>query len=501
MNHSKKIIYNTFALYCKIAVNIIVSIFSTRIALQYLGVDDFGLYNLVAGIISMLGFLNGSLMISTQRFLSIGIGKNNIDELSSIFNVSMFLHLSLGVIILLLLLSAENFFINHFINISPDSIDDAHVIYKIMTVSTIITLITNPYSSLINAHEDMWLFAISEIVAILLKLAACIALIFIHDELIITYSWLMLASVLSGVMTKYLWSRRYRECKIIVNKMRNIPLAKEMLGYVGWTTFGTIANLCRQQGIPIILNFFFGVVINAGMGIANQVNTVVQTFSTTITTVFSPSIIQCQGRGDESRMKELAVLTNKIAFLMSCLLALPIIAFRDTILSVWLTAVPEHTANLCSYILISFLITQFTPGINRAIYAVGRIRGYQLSISFFYLINLVIGYIVLQHVGIPESVFMVTILIQIIITGITLYFGEKDAGIKALPIVSKFIIPAVIILIPFILFPLLLIESRINIFIATIYSVALDAVFFIVYAFAIFSREERRELISKIRNN
>lgn len=454
----------------------------------------------MAGIIGLLTFLNGSLMISTQRFLSIGIGQRREKYLSEIFNVSLFLHISVGGGIIFLLLICENVFIDQLINIKEELINDAHVVYKIMVVSTTITLVFNPYSAVINAHEDMWMFAISEMISTLLRLMACLTLMYIEQNLLIIYSALMLFAIVIGILIKYIWCiRKYNECRIICSEMVNFALIKEMSSFVGWNTFGSIAMICRNQGIAIVLNLFFGITMNAVYSIASQVNNVVLVFSTTMTTVFAPSIIQSRGNGNDVRMRFLTILTNKISFLLSCLFAIPIIIFREELLSLWLTNVPEHTAEFCLYILISFVITQLTPGINRAIYAVGKIKGYQISMAVCYIMNLILGYYVLSNGAIVDSIFIIMIVIQIIILFMTLYYGEKLVGISASTLMIKFILPAMVLFCLFMwIFPFVIVVENLNIFQIIVISIVIDIFFAICYFFLIFEKEERTDLLTRI---
>ena len=207
MQHSTKILLNTISLWTKIVIRTIVLLISTKIVLRELGVSDYGLYNLIAGVISLLSFLNGSLMISTQRFLSYSIGAKNKDDLITTFNTSLLIHIIIGLAFGLIFLALQPFLFNGFINIGDSSPDVAKSVYNIMIISAIITISTIPYSAVINAHEDMLIFAISEVIVTLIQLFAAIVLIFIESNQLITYTWLMLLSVFVGFISKYVWCK------------------------------------------------------------------------------------------------------------------------------------------------------------------------------------------------------------------------------------------------------------------------------------------------------
>ena len=231
MRQSSKVILNTGTLYIKIIITTLVTLFSTRIALNALGVDSFGLYNLIAGIIILLSFLNGALLVSTQRFLSIAIGEKNYDKLSSIFNVSVLIHILIAAFLVIVLIAIKPLLFDGFLSIKPEMVPEAERVYEIMILTTIITLFTVPYNSVINSREEMWFFAISEILIALLKLFAAIYIMYAKDNLLTTYTFLMLIAILSGTLLKYLWCRfRYKEVRIRFSKMFNKPIFKEMVG-------------------------------------------------------------------------------------------------------------------------------------------------------------------------------------------------------------------------------------------------------------------------------
>lgn len=431
MGQGKSIIINTAALYVKIVIAGVVTLLSTRVALKLLGVDDFGLYNLIAGIIAMLSFLNGALLVSTQRFLSVAMGKGaSINELTRIFNSSLFIHICLSLLLVATLLILKPIMFSCILNIRPDSIHIAKKVYDIMIISSFVTILTVPYNAAINAHEEMWMFALIESLVALMKLAAAYALYITPYNLLITYTVLMMLAIVIGGIFKYAWCRyRYQETRIFINKMYNRELISQQIGFVGWNTLGSIAVLGRNQGIAVVLNMFFGTLLNAAYGVANQLNVLVSTFAATITTVFSPIIMKYKGQGDKEQMLYVASLSSKISFLLSSIMALPILLELDNILNIWLTEVPDYTLQITRGTIITFVIMQIYPGITRAIYAEGVIKWYQIVISVTILMIIPIGYFSFKLGASPVCIIYCMVIAQILVLVETLYFAYKLIGL------------------------------------------------------------------------
>ena len=444
MEHSKKILLNTIVVYIKIILNSILTLFSTRIVLDCLGVSDFGLYNLISGVIVLLSFLNGALMVSTQRYLSITIGENNQSKLSAYFNASITIHAVLALVIIILLVILQPILINHILNISPENIKTAHIIYDIMIISSALTLLQVPYSAAMNAHEDIYVWAFTEAVNCALRLLAAIALLYISFNKLEAYTFFILIALAISAGLKYVWCRmKYAETKLIISKMKHKAHIKEMVGFVGWNTLGSSAVLVRNQGVAILLNIFFGTIVNAAYGIANQVNGLILTLASTISTVFFPSIVQAHGAGDDERMIRIAILSSKFTFLISSLTALPLLLFMPEILQIWLKTIPEYSVTFCRLIIVVFLILQLTTGFNRVIYAVGKIKGYQISLAVILFAILPIGYIAFKCGMAVDTIFYIMIGAQILTMISNIYFARKYTVFNVIHFCKQSIVIAV----------------------------------------------------------
>ena len=441
MNHSNKLVRNTIALSVKMVITCIVQLIGTRIALSALGTEGFGLYNLLAGIIVLFSFLTGSLLISTQRFLSYAIGEGNNEKLNTIFNVSFGIHLIFSLFILILFLLIKQILFQTILNISDDYLVTAKVMYNIIVISTSITILSIPYSALMNAHEDMVAFAFIEILSLVIKLLAAISLLYISGNLLIIYTIVMSFAIVLSAFLKYLWCIvKYKESKLSLHLIKNKSLFTEMIGFVGWNTFGSAAVVVRNQGIAVLLNVFFGTVINAAYGIANQINSLVLSFATTLTTVFTPTIVQSKGQGNNEKMLKVAILSSKLSFLISSLIAIPILIYLEEILILWLKEIPDYTERFVVWIVLAFLIQQTYPGINRAIYAVGEIKSYQKSVSLILISIIPIGFILLK-MNIDVVWVMITMFILQIFTLLsTIYYASKYCNLNGLDFLIKSVI-------------------------------------------------------------
>lgn len=446
MQHSHKLVLNSVVSVARIIVNGIVTLLATRIALKALGADDYGVYNLIAGVITLLSFVNGALMISAQRFYSIAIGQNKKQLLNEYFNTSLGLHIFIGIFIAFVFLLLKPWLFSGILNISQNSISDAKSVYDLMVLSSVITIIGVPYSAIINANEDMSVLALSSVVSNVIKLLAAVVLLYINSKLLIVYTGITVCSVAIKLLIEFLWSNtRYDSTSIHFRLFINKEHCKKMIGFIGWNTLGTAGVLVRNQGIAVVLNIFFGTAINAVYGIANQVNSLVLSFASTITTIFTPSIIQAKGEGNVKRMLEVSILSSKLSFFISSLISLPILGFTNEILDLWLTEYPDKTVLFCRYIVISFLVSQLFPGINRAILAVGKIKWYEIF-TFFYFIVIIPVSVLLFRLGFQAEVIMfLMVLSHVAILLLTIRYAKKYCGLDARGfLVHSVILPIII---------------------------------------------------------
>lgn len=418
---------NTIVMYVKIIVTTIIWLYLTRVVLDVLGVEDFGIYNLIAGVIAMLSFVNSALMSSTQRFFSYAIGEKNKKKLKEYYESGIIIHTFIAFLLVLLFEVSSLFIFDGFLNIPSNRLSIAKLIFQLMIISTVASVISVPFNAAINANEDIWYLGIVQIGSAIFKLL--VIFVFnktIIDNLVLYTSWLALATIveLPAVM---IWCRiRYGEAKRInLNISKHINSIKDMLGFSGWNTFGAFAVVCRNQGISVLLNVFFGPAINAVFGIANQIDSQLISFANTLTSAISPQIVKSRGEGNNERLILLSVFSSKLTFFLCAIFALPLIIELPLVLHFWLKTVPEYTEIYCIGVLSVFLVCELYPGLNRGIQAVGDIKWQQILSSAAVVLPIPIGAILFSFGVIHYYIMVIMLIMQIVSFVISLIFSRK----------------------------------------------------------------------------
>lgn len=498
MKAPEKVFYNTCALYVKMFIQIIIGLYLTRVVLNSLGVEDYGIYNLIGGVIALLSFLQTALNVSSQRFLSVAKGKGDEDGVRTIFMSSLAIHIVLSITVIVLLEIGALFLFDGFLNIPENRISSAKIVYQIMAISTFISIYQVPYSAAITANEDLWFFAMVETVSSLAKLYIIVLFANSDNDPLIVYSLWMLFIIVLAFLPKFIW------CKIKYSETRgrffqNCSKSKihEMIGFTGWNSFGTLALVGRNQGVAILLNIFWGASINAVYGIANQVNGQLINFSQIMTTSITPQIMKSEGEGNRNRMLSLSMFASKMAFFMSAFFAIPLIVELNFVLNVWLKNVPEYTELYCVLILIMFLVMQLYPGLTRAIQATGKIRNYQVITSLLLLLPIPVGYLMYKAGMHNSTVLYLMVVSQVCQMIYAIHYAKVNIGLSV-SIYYGFITKAIICFITILLLGIIVrrsLESTMNSYILFfIIVLATTLLFSCAYYSFVFSKYERNML-------
>lgn len=444
MNHSKRVMLNSIILYIKIIITMLMSLVSIPMILNALGKSDYGLYNLIAGVISMLSFLNASMSITTQRFLSVAVGEKNNEKLNNIYNTSLVLHIIVGFIIVVLFEVCYLFLFDGFLNIEPERIQTAKIVYQFIVASTFFTIISVPFGALMNAKENMLAFSVIAIIDSFLKLVLAFYLSRCSYDRLIIYGACMAAISFMDVLFNQVYVRiKYKEFRINFGKYFNREYFKQMFGFTGWNTLGSVALIGRNQGVAVIFNLFCGTVANAAYGIANQVNGVLGYFSSTFQKALNPQLMQSEGMHDKSRLIRISLISSKYSVWVIALFAIPLIVEMPYVLKLWLKDVPEYTLRLSQLILVLGIVYQYSVGLMSSIQAVGKIKDYFIVMSVLILMNLPICYCVLKF-GMPLYYCIIVFIIIELISLITrLFMAQKIVGIKVLEFVKKVVLPTI----------------------------------------------------------
>lgn len=448
MQTATRVIFNTIVLYVKVILSLAIALVSVPLVLRALGASDFGLYNLVAGVVAMLAFLNNSMTVSSQRFMSVAMGEKNEDRINSIYNTSFLLHLVLGMLVVIAFEVIGIFAIDR-LNIPLERMWCAKVIFQLLILSTFSKIVAVPFDALINAKEDLLVFSIIELIDSILMLAIALSISFISGDKLIFYGiCVALISVLTFFM-KYGWCKKaYKNYSIELLKYRGKFRSKEMLGFTGWNLFGGLAIISRNQGVAVIINIFFGTITNAAYGIANQINGAIGNFSSTFQKAINPQLMKSEGMNDRIRLVRISYISSKFSVLALSLFAVPLIMEMDEVLTLWLKDdIPPFTMRLAQCIIMLSIVYQYSVGIMSAIQATGKIRNYQITMGVILLTNVPIAYLILK-LGYP--VYYTTlafVVLEILSLFVRLVMASRLTGMKIEEYLKNVIVPTLIIVV------------------------------------------------------
>ena len=407
-NKYKRMAKNAGMLYFRMLLTMAVALYTSRVILQTLGVEDFGIYNVVAGFVTMLGFLHGAMSSATQRFLAFELGQSGEKDVRGIFSMSMNIHILIAVIVLVVGETLGLWFVRTQMTIPIDRMFAAEWVFHLALLSFMVTIISVPYNALIIAHEQMSIFAAVSILDVILKLLIVFMLGWFGMDKLILYGLLSLTVVFIIFMVY----RSYCKSKFVESKFRlywDRRLFNTMLSYTGWNLWGNIAAVMSGQGVNVLLNIFFGPTVNAARAIAMQVSGALNSFVQNLQVAINPQIIKSYAAQDMAYMHKLVCYGAKYNFFVLLLLALPVLNNIELILPVWLGVVPESTSIFTKLIIINILIDSLSPSLMTAAQATGRIKLYQFVVGGLLLINVPTSYIILKMGGAAYTVFYVSI--------------------------------------------------------------------------------------------
>jgi len=448
-----RIAKNTLLLYFRTFLMVAISLFTSRIVLKILGVEDYGIYSVVGGVVIMFSFLNASMASATQRFLSVEIGRKKPLQLKKVFSISLSIHLLIAIVIIILAETIGLWFLNTQMNIPSNRMLAAQWVYQFSIFTFVISVIQVPYYASIIANEKMNFFAYMGILEVILKLIIVYMLVLFEFDKLILYSILICSvSLLILIIHIEYCKKKFDECKY--NFYRDKPLFFSLLNFSGWSLFGTLAWVMMGQGLNILLNIFFGPTVNAARGIAFQVNATLSTFVYNLRKAVDPQIVKTCATGDKEYMNILIFESSKYSYFLLLFFSLPIILETNTILSAWLTIVPEYSIIFIQLMLINTLIQCCDIGI--VFTAVGKIKANQFFGGVIYLFIVPISYYFLNNGYSPETVFYVQIVSSIfVIFGINLILLKKIIAINPSLYFKQLLFPIIKVTIVASLIPIL----------------------------------------------
>ena len=409
--NTRRIAKNTALLYIRMLVMMVISFITTRVMLKALGVDNYGINNVVGGLVSMFSMLSASLSGAVSRFFTFGLGKGDMKHLRVVFSTSINIHIVLAIIVLIAIETAGVWFLNHRMVIAPDRLGAANWVLQCSTIIFAINLLSVPYRAAIIAHERMSAFAYLTIFDATAKLLIVCAIYFYGgDKLKLLAMLNIIPAIISQVIYWRYCKRNFIEChyQYVYDK----KLFGEIFSFAGWSFIGNTAGVMKNEGVNVVINTFFGASINAARGIAMQVNGMVMQFISNFTMALNPQIIKDYAAGQLERMHKLMFQGTKLSYYIFMILSIPVIFEIETFLQVWLDEVPAHTVLFTRLVLVLSLAEIVSHTLITAQTATGKIKVYQMVVGGILLLNLPISYLLLRWGWFPEVTVIVAIIVS-----------------------------------------------------------------------------------------
>lgn len=443
--NNKRIAKNTMMLYFRQILILLVSLYTVRIVLDTLGIQDYGIYNVVGGIVSFFSFLSSSMASATQRFFSFALGQKDFDKLKRTFSVNLLIYGAIAIIALLLLETVGLWFINKQLNVPPERFESASWIFHLSVFMFITTIFSTPFMAIIIAHEDMQIYAYVSIVEAFMKLGVVFLLVHLPWDKLELYGLLtfIVSVIITGIYI-YICVRKYMECqfrKFYWDK----ELLNEIVGFTGWTLFGQITSVGRNQAVTILLNQVFNPVVVAARSIAMSVTSQINIFSNNFNVGLYPAIIKSYANNDKTQLFSLVFNGSKITFFLMWVFALPMFLEMDTILNVWLLNPPPEAVLFTQLALVEVLITSISLPIATAARAPGKMKMYELILGCIQILIFVGSWIVLKMGGAAYSVFVVAIAANLVMFVVRLVIVRVLIGIQLRPYFQQVVIPVVLV--------------------------------------------------------
>ncbi len=443
-SNSGKIVKNTVALYARSLFVLAVSLYTSRVVLNALGVEDYGLYNVVGGVISMLGFLNTTMQSTYQRYFNVAMGEGREQEIKVLFRTSLTVQFLLALVVVGLGETLGLWFLNNKLVIPEERMYAAQILYQISIISFVIYVFKAPFGALITAYERMSIYAIFAIIETILKLGIVFIVMVANCDKLILYSMLILSITIFDISLNVgFCKKKISTTDIGFNWSREI--LKKMLSFSAWSTIGTLAYTLKSQGLNIVLNLFFGIVVNAARGIAYQVLTAVNYFISSFQTAFRPQLTQKYASGDYAAAMRLYYSATKLSYYFIFTISLPILLETPYILHIWLgNAVPEYSVVFTRIILLTAFVSAFANPTTVIAYATGNIKNFSIVVSFFNLMIVPVAYLFLKLGYGPTSAMVVSFVFTIIVQIIRLIVVAHITVLKVWDYMKNVVVPIVL---------------------------------------------------------
>lgn len=428
-DNNKRIAKNTMILYVRMFILMAIGIFTTRLNFEALGDENLGIYNVVGGIVGMFCLISLSLSSSISRFITFGLGTNDEEYVRKVFSISINIQLMLAVIVLVFAESVGLWFLYNKLVIPADRMFAASVVYQVSIVSFVLSLFSTPYDAAIIAHEKMGAFAFMTLFDAGFKLLIPISLFYLDSDRLIVYG--ILLCVQGGISQAIYWlycRRKFAECRYHFETDKQIH--KEMFGFAGWNFIGCSAAILNGSGVNVVLNMFFGPLVNTARMVSSQITGIMTRFCNNFMTAVNPQITKDYASGQYDVMINLMMRSTKVSYLLFWTLSLPVLLEAPQLIRIWLGHIPEYSVIFCQLSIVSTLTNIFSNTLITAQNATGNIRNYQIVVGGALLLNLPFSYVCLKIGLSPYSVMVVAIVVNILCLILRLSFLRKSIGLS-----------------------------------------------------------------------
>lgn len=485
---------NTIFLYFRMIFIMAVTLYTSRVVLRVLGVEDFGIFNVVAGVVAMFGFLNSSMSATTQRFISFSLGRGD-DNLNKVFSTCVLTHALIALGVLVLVESVGLWFLYNKMIIPEVRMDAAFWVFQFSALSTVVTVMSIPFNADIIAHEKMSAFAYISIVEVCLKLLIVFLLDVGNIDKLVLYGFLLLL-VQCGIFLTYMGYclRHFKESRF--RFVYEKKLFSEVFSFAGWNLWGYLASILYTQGLNILLNVFFGPVVNAARGLANQVDGAIRLFASNFQMAINPQIVKTYAAKDLESMHKLVFRSSKFSFFLLLALSLPVMIEAPVILRLWLSTVPDWTASFLRLMLVVVIVDSVANPLMTSAAATGRIKLYQSVLGGIQLLIVPVAYVVLRMGGEPNSVFVVHICICLIAFAVRLFIVRGMIGLSIKKYLMEVCVKSGVVTVVATVLPLTLYFSMTNSLLSAIVVVFVSLGSVAVSAYAIGLTKSERVFVS-----
>lgn len=498
-SHKGRIIAkNTLMLYFRMIFLLIVGFYASRVVLDALGENDYGIYSVVGGVVAMFSIISGALNSAVSRFITFEMGKGTRADLNKVYSTSVLIQIALSVIIIAICEPAGIWFIRNEMTISPDRIPAALWVLQFSLLSFVVNLMSVPQMASITAHEKMSAYAWIGMLDGMLRLAVALLIVHSPTDRLVWYSALMAVSVIVVRVAYGIYCRKhFPECRF--RSVFEKGLVKEMFSFAGWNFIGVTSGVLRDQGGNILVNIFFTTAMNAARGVAVQLNGAVQGFVTNFMTAVNPQITKSYASGERAYMLSLVKKSSKMAFFLLFIIALPMLFNTEYLLGIWLKEVPEHSASFVQLFLVFALSESLSSPLITAQLATGNIRNYQMIVGGLQLLNLPVAYVLLKYGAPAQSTVAVSIVISQICLVARLILLRKMIGLSMREFFAQVYLRVSVVALAALVLPLMLMRVMPGGFAGFCLSVGicvLCAGISILYVGC--TKVERREMVSMI---